>query len=84
MAPPSSIINTTVTSADPSSGLLNTPLSHGVVGHKETAKVVDTYADSWTDDGKDDEQKRASRMSRYEEITNSYYNLATDFYEFGW
>ncbi|KAL1924567.1 uncharacterized protein VTP21DRAFT_4221 [Calcarisporiella thermophila] len=51
--------------------------------HKE---AVSSYADFW--DGKDPtketEEERAGRLSQYKKLTNTYYNIATDFYEYGW
>jgi len=61
-----------------------TPITHQVVEKEKVAEVVNNYADSWTTDGTNDEENRKKRMLNYEVITNTYYNLATDFYEFGW
>ncbi|KAL9539225.1 hypothetical protein MBANPS3_010392 [Mucor bainieri] len=45
----------------------------------------DTYFNMWgkdaTTDSKANEQERASR---YSQLVNSYYHLATDFFEYGW
>ena len=43
------------------------------------------YWDNWdTQNVHANEENREKRMSKYEQITNAYYNLATDMYEYGW
>ncbi|KAJ1731856.1 Delta(24)-sterol C-methyltransferase [Coemansia biformis] len=42
---------------------------------------VNTYQQFWKDSAHNNE---ASRTSMYKTLTNTYYNLATDFYEYGW
>ncbi|ORX69203.1 sterol 24-C-methyltransferase [Linderina pennispora] len=42
---------------------------------------VNTYQQFWKDSENNNEESRASL---YKTLTNTYYNLATDFYEYGW
>ncbi|KAJ2803078.1 Delta(24)-sterol C-methyltransferase [Coemansia guatemalensis] len=42
---------------------------------------VDTYQQFWATNTQETEQ---NRTSMYKTLTNTYYNLATDFYEYGW
>ncbi|KAJ2355020.1 Delta(24)-sterol C-methyltransferase [Coemansia erecta] len=42
---------------------------------------VNTYQQFWKDSDNNNEE---SRTSMYKTLTNTYYNLATDFYEYGW
>ncbi|KAJ1789081.1 Delta(24)-sterol C-methyltransferase [Coemansia sp. RSA 1807] len=42
---------------------------------------VNTYQQFWNDSANNNEESRASM---YKTLTNTYYNLATDFYEYGW
>ncbi|KAJ2310186.1 hypothetical protein IWW54_003327, partial [Coemansia sp. RSA 2705] len=42
---------------------------------------VSTYQQFWKDSENNNEQ---SRTTMYKTLTNTYYNLATDFYEYGW
>nr|CAG8594320.1 11564_t:CDS:2 [Entrophospora candida]CAG8647064.1 10858_t:CDS:2 [Entrophospora candida] len=48
--------------------------------------VVNNYMNYWA--GKDpmteSENDKEARKSNYTNLTNSYYNIATDFYEYGW
>jgi sterol 24-C-methyltransferase len=72
--------------AQPRVGGFVTPVTQGLAAG-QVASTVQGYWDHW--DGKDEranasEESRALRRSHYEEITNAYYNLATDFYEYGW
>lgn len=43
---------------------------------------VDKYWSNW--DGKTDDKAMQKRLNDYNESTHSYYNLVTDFYEYGW
>ncbi|KAJ2161940.1 Delta(24)-sterol C-methyltransferase [Coemansia sp. RSA 552] len=43
---------------------------------------VNTYQQFWT--GESENNNEANRTSMYKTLTNTYYNLATDFYEYGW
>jgi len=60
-----------------------TPVTHGLKA-EEVDKTVKTYWDNWDQDLATNEANREQRVSNYEKITNAYYNLATDFYEYGW
>ncbi|KAJ2629894.1 Delta(24)-sterol C-methyltransferase [Coemansia sp. RSA 1290] len=42
---------------------------------------INTYQQFWKDSSNNNEEARASM---YKTLTNTYYNLATDFYEYGW
>ncbi|KAJ2517706.1 Delta(24)-sterol C-methyltransferase [Coemansia sp. RSA 2049] len=42
---------------------------------------VNTYQQFWKDSSNNNEE---SRTNMYKTLTNTYYNLATDFYEYGW
>ncbi|KAI0463910.1 Delta(24)-sterol C-methyltransferase [Komagataella kurtzmanii] len=44
--------------------------------------AVDGYFKHWN--GKTDQEAEHSRKSDYSELTKHYYNLVTDFYEYGW
>ncbi|KAI9472299.1 MAG: S-adenosyl-L-methionine-dependent methyltransferase [Benjaminiella poitrasii] len=46
----------------------------------------ETYFEMWGKDAEDDDsgEKAKTRASRYSTLVNAYYNLATDFYEYGW
>ena len=46
------------------------------------SKTVDNYLEQW--DGKTDNETENRRLNSYNENTFSYYNLVTDFYEYGW
>lgn len=45
-------------------------------------EAVDKYLKHW--DGKTDSEAESRRLEDYNESTHSYYNVATDFYEYGW
>ncbi|AMD21657.1 HFL199Wp [Eremothecium sinecaudum] len=45
-------------------------------------EAVAKYLKHW--DGKTDEDAIEKRMADYNETTHSYYNVVTDFYEYGW
>lgn len=47
----------------------------------DVKKVADSYVD-YFDASKGNTEKQ--RVENYEEVVNSYYDLATDFYEYGW
>ena len=63
-----------------------TPVTQGLPAEKVNA-TVQAYWDNW-DHGdaraNDTDAARADRRSNYEKITNSYYDLCTNFYEYGW
>ncbi|CAG8660512.1 123_t:CDS:2, partial [Scutellospora calospora] len=64
-------------------GLLSTILSKD----KATfATVVKGYMNFWVekDPINESEEVKEARRKSYTEMTNSYYNIATDFYEYGW
>ncbi|KAJ2735116.1 Delta(24)-sterol C-methyltransferase [Coemansia sp. BCRC 34962] len=42
---------------------------------------INTYQQFWTESENNNEE---SRTTMYKTLTNTYYNLATDFYEYGW
>lgn len=44
--------------------------------------AVDDYLKHW--DGKTDAEAEKRRLEDYNQSTHSYYNVATDFYEYGW
>lgn len=44
--------------------------------------AVEKYLRHW--DGKTDKDSEETRLADYNEATHSYYNVATDFYEYGW
>ena len=49
--------------------------------------VVDGHADNYLkfyDSKKDSEESKALRKENATEVVNHYYDLATDFYEYGW
>lgn len=45
-------------------------------------EAVDKYLKHW--DGKVDSEAEQRRLEDYNESTHSYYNVVTDFYEYGW
>lgn len=47
----------------------------------DVKKVADSYVD-YFDASKGNTEKQ--RVENYEDVVNSYYDLATDFYEYGW
>ena len=55
-------------------------LSHRV--HEYTSKFDASLNHSW--DEKKDADKVRERKSKAQEMTNAYYDIATDFYEYGW
>jgi len=48
---------------------------------EEVQGVVDTYQDFHNDTKKSHKEER---ITKYAQMVNQYYNLATDFYEWGW
>ncbi|CDK26693.1 unnamed protein product [Kuraishia capsulata CBS 1993] len=44
--------------------------------------AVDGYFKHW--DGKTDQETETARLEDYSSLTKHYYNLVTDFYEYGW
>ncbi|KAI8909941.1 hypothetical protein PhCBS80983_g02305 [Powellomyces hirtus] len=55
-----------------------------VTSHKDT---VDSYTNYWDSDRKnikDTEDSVAERRSNSDKLTNHFYDLVTDFYEYGW
>ncbi|ESW97795.1 hypothetical protein KL918_003174 [Ogataea parapolymorpha] len=60
-----------------------TGMSAWVKKDKEAQKVaMEGYFKHW--DGKTDEETEKSRLEDYSTLTKHYYNLVTDFYEYGW
>lgn len=47
-----------------------------------TSVAIEGYFKHW--DGKTDEEAEVSRLEDYSSLTKHYYNLVTDFYEYGW
>lgn len=45
--------------------------------------ATDTYLKMWKQPEAEDEQDENKRLDSYTALVNSYYNLATDFYEYG-
>ncbi|CAG8715368.1 11416_t:CDS:2, partial [Gigaspora rosea] len=64
-------------------GLLSTILSKDKNAFES---VVNNYMSYWV--GKDpmteSEEEKEARKTNYTNMTNSYYDIATDFYEYGW
>ncbi|KAI7817833.1 sterol 24-C-methyltransferase [Gamsiella multidivaricata] len=48
--------------------------------------VVDNYLDNWKEEKPEDEteEAKAERQNAYKAVANSFYDLATDFYEYAW
>ncbi|RUP49678.1 S-adenosyl-L-methionine-dependent methyltransferase [Jimgerdemannia flammicorona] len=46
--------------------------------------ATDDYLSHWKNPDADTEEDAAKRLGNYTRLTNTYYNLATDFYEYGW
>ncbi|KAF8940047.1 S-adenosyl-L-methionine-dependent methyltransferase [Dissophora ornata] len=48
--------------------------------------VVDNYLDNWKEDKPENESEEAKtqRQNAYKAVANSFYDLATDFYEYAW
>lgn len=57
------------------------PAAKGVANPDQVDGLVDQYL-NFHDDNKEDHN--ALRKSRYTEMINQYYDMATDFYEWGW
>ncbi|RGB34794.1 S-adenosyl-L-methionine-dependent methyltransferase [Rhizophagus diaphanus] len=73
--------------------LHNHESEHGGLLAKITSKdkeafenVVNNYMKYWTDKDPmtESEETKEARRSNYTNMTNAYYNIATDFYEYGW
>ena len=47
-----------------------------------TSVAIEGYFKHW--DGKTDKEAEVSRLEDYSSLTKHYYNLVTDFYEYGW
>eukprot|EP01006_Ploeotia_vitrea_P043397 TRINITY_DN66724_c4_g7_i1.p2 TRINITY_DN66724_c4_g7~~TRINITY_DN66724_c4_g7_i1.p2 ORF type:complete len:369 (-),score=229.68 TRINITY_DN66724_c4_g7_i1:139-1245(-) len=55
------------------------------LNEQRVAGVVDGYADLFDESDKGrDQQAIKKRQKNYEKLVNSYYDLVTDFYEYGW
>ncbi|QPG74814.1 Delta(24)-sterol C-methyltransferase [Brettanomyces nanus] len=57
----------------------------GALAHKNKEAeqaALDGYFKHW--DGKTDKDSEQSRLDDYSSLTKQYYNLVTDFYEYGW
>ncbi|KAJ1657945.1 Delta(24)-sterol C-methyltransferase [Dispira simplex] len=53
--------------------------------HDLHSSAVDKYNEFWEGENKGDGlNNEDSRTNLYTQLTNTYYNLATDFYEYGW
>ncbi|KAI1658750.1 S-adenosyl-L-methionine-dependent methyltransferase [Daldinia decipiens] len=61
-------------------------IGKGGKGTDAQRAAVDEYFKHWDNkDAKDEtEEDRAKRTAEYATLTRHYYNLATDFYEYGW
>lgn len=46
--------------------------------------VVDGYRGQWSEDNDQDRKQTTERTSNYMNLVNTYYDLSTDFYEYGW
>ncbi|KAF9366046.1 Delta(24)-sterol C-methyltransferase [Mortierella sp. NVP85] len=48
--------------------------------------VVDNYLDNWKEDipENETEESKTTRQNAYKAVANSFYDLATDFYEYAW
>ncbi|KAF7729977.1 Delta(24)-sterol C-methyltransferase [Apophysomyces ossiformis] len=46
--------------------------------------ATDTYLKMWKKSDTETKEDEDKRLSSYTQLVNSYYNLATDFYEYGW
>ncbi|KAG0265142.1 Delta(24)-sterol C-methyltransferase [Mortierella polycephala] len=48
--------------------------------------VVDNYLENWKEDKPENEteEAKAERQNAYKAVANSFYDLATDFYEYAW
>ncbi|KAG1454580.1 hypothetical protein G6F56_007287 [Rhizopus delemar] len=46
--------------------------------------TTDAYLNLWKKEVKDETNEEENRKGDYTTLVNSYYNLATDFYEYGW
>jgi sterol 24-C-methyltransferase len=54
---------------------------------KSVGTKVNTYTELFEDERasqSERESKKESRKSNYTTVANSYYDIATDFYEYGW
>lgn len=49
---------------------------------KASEVAIEGYFKHW--DGKTDQEAETSRLADYSALTKHYYNLVTDFYEYGW
>ncbi|KAG0335094.1 Delta(24)-sterol C-methyltransferase [Podila horticola] len=54
--------------------------------HEIQRVAVDNYLSNWKEERPEAETKdsKTERQSAYRSVANSYYDLATDFYEYGW
>ncbi|KAG0040653.1 Delta(24)-sterol C-methyltransferase [Podila clonocystis] len=54
--------------------------------HETQRVATENYLGNWRGERPDDETEddRTKRQNEYKAVANSYYDLATDFYEFGW
>lgn len=62
------------------SGLLSNLASKNADVHNV---ATDTYLKMWKQPGAENEEDENKRLDSYTALVNSYYNLATDFYEYG-
>ncbi|ORY89862.1 S-adenosyl-L-methionine-dependent methyltransferase [Syncephalastrum racemosum] len=63
------------------SGLLSNLASKNADVHNV---ATDTYLKMWKQADKENQDDEDNRLGSYTQLVNSYYNLATDFYEYGW
>lgn len=62
------------------SGLLSNLASKNADVHNV---ATDTYLKMWKQSDKENQEDEDNRLGSYTQLVNSYYNLATDFYEYG-
>ncbi|KAF9914993.1 Delta(24)-sterol C-methyltransferase [Lobosporangium transversale] len=55
-------------------------------GRVSQSSTVNDYLDNWKEENPENETEadRAQRASAYKAVANSFYDLATDFYEYAW
>jgi sterol 24-C-methyltransferase len=71
----------TTTASDETVPTVGSILQNTQYGKDNVKKVVDNYVDFFDASKGNHEQER---KDNYETVVNSYYDLATDFYEYGW
>ncbi|KAI7866449.1 putative sterol 24-c-methyltransferase [Spinellus fusiger] len=63
------------------SGLISNLRSKNAQAHNA---ATDTYLNMWKKPSAETTEDESKRLDKYTQLVNSYYNLATDFYEYGW